>query len=165
VHFPTGSIDHIGWEGEVVRHQQLGRGNFGFAASASYLARFRKLGVTARANFLWNAPGRDGYRFGQGLTAQLEAFYALEGAKRVNAYPKGGLFLETKAADRLDGEEPDFETRVKALAATGGIGVSAKRWMLDAHVVVPVKQWQYAGDFKNKIQLNAGINFFISKTR
>lgn len=103
---PTGKYEPAVQEvnGESPNIFQLGTGSTDFMLSAMYDVRLMDFGVNTNITYKLNTENSYGYRYGNKLTANLQAYYKIKLASALTVAPNAGLLYETARQDTEDGK-------------------------------------------------------------
>lgn len=140
-------------------HLQAGTGSWDGILAATYIAQWRKFGLSADCNVRLSTTNRQGYRFAHRFNATASLFYSLS-AKNWTLMPTLGAYSETASLDSHDGV---YQNSTGGLAIFGTAGFEAyhKRLALALNAQLPAYQNLNGTQPANQLRLmtSVGIGF------
>lgn len=138
---PLGSFERED-QGEIInRNFQTGSGSLDYLLAANYTLRKQQLVINADINYRLNTANQVDYRFGNQLSAALQAMYIWESAL-LSVVPTLGLMYEQ--ADRhREGKVIQGNTGGEALLGLAGLQLHRNQWSLNAQYQRPLSQYYY----------------------
>ncbi|MBI1286152.1 MAG: hypothetical protein GC178_01095 [Flavobacteriales bacterium] len=152
---PTGKTD-LKSNGELLhRNLQPGTGSWDVDMSLRYLARIKRWGVSAAANYRLNTTNRDHYKYGDRITSMVGVFYWTV-YRNVTFMPQVGVNLDYAFQD-IDGKRLQTHSGGYQVSATGGLQVSFKRLIGSVSYSQPMFFNLSQGETTPKHQVNLSI--------
>lgn len=124
---------------------QLGTGSFDFTANAMYDIRIQDIGLNAQLSYKLNTVNNDEYRYGNRLSANIQAYHKFRIAGKYTLAPNVGTLYETSRKDDDNG----FKVPVSGghfLAGTVGIEAVFNGFTIGGNFQEPLRQ-DMAGGF------------------
>ncbi len=154
VKFPLGKFDLTEVDDP---HLQAGTGSWDGILATTYIAQWRKFGLSADCNLRLSTVNRQGYRFAHRLNGTASLFYSLK-AKNWTLMPTLGGYTETASLDVRNGVYQNG-TGGFSVFGTGGLEAYHKRLALAVNAQVPA--FQDLNGIQPKSQLRLMTSFGI----
>jgi len=96
--FPLGNYKLADGEEAMERVHKPGSGSWDFIASASYLAKLKRLGFNLNTSYLFTTENNQAFQFGNRFNANGALYYELK-KKNISCFPSVGIYFEQAARD------------------------------------------------------------------
>lgn len=138
---PTGAYNPQIHTLDLPENFNLGQGNWALLLQPRMIVQWREAGLLASAVHQRNTVSRKGYRFGNQLAAQLQAFYQFH-LKRDDRWlsPHLGLIHERIQQDRYDNGTPVSGTSGTGFFLNAGLSLKLPSIMCSASIATPQRQ-------------------------
>lgn len=158
---PTGKfqVDPTDPDIAAIANGQLGSGSTDVIFNAMYNLHMNRFGINTAAGYKISSVNKDGYKFGDKLSASSFVYYALNASKVVISPNLGVLYQNTKPSE-LKGSEVDL-TGGSILNGSLGAEVSIKKIAVGFNLQMPISQNFAEGQTKEKIRGMVHISFAI----
>ncbi|NML21965.1 transporter [Pseudoflavitalea sp. G-6-1-2] len=139
---------------------QLGTGSTDFTVNAMYDLRIQDAGINAAASYKINTANSDDYRYGNRLSASMQAYYKFRILNAFTLSPNAGVLYETAEHDKDAG----FSTDVSGgnlLLGTAGLEAAFAKFAIGAGFQHPLSQDLAGGFVKANSRAMVHISFLL----
>ncbi|HEY1871702.1 MAG TPA: transporter, partial [Chitinophagaceae bacterium] len=158
---PTGKfqVDPSNPDIAAIANGQLGSGSTDVILNAMYNVHVNRLGMNTTAGYKISSVNKDGYKFGDKLSASSFVYYTFRASKVMISPNLGALYQNTKPSE-LKGSKVDL-TGGTILRGSLGAEISYKKVAVGFNMQMPITQNFAEGQTKEKFQGMVHITFAI----
>ncbi|WP_242920154.1 hypothetical protein [Pontibacter liquoris] len=120
IKLPTGHFGQ-GSHHDGPASMQPGTGSTDYILTGIYTIRYNKIGLNSDVTYNLNSENKEGYQFGNRVSASSNLFY-WHNTGAITILPSAGLYYEKAEADQLHGEK-NLQTGGESIFATAGLSV------------------------------------------
>lgn len=142
VKLPTGKFEFDPADPDMaaMANTQIGSGSTDFLVNAMYNVNVNKLGISTTVNYKINSANKEGYRFGNKLTANSFVSYAVPAGKSgVDFIPNAGLLFEHSGGNELENAKVNL-TGGNLLLGSAGAELRFSKVTVGFNVQLPIAQ-------------------------
>ncbi len=161
IKLPTGKFEIEPADPDLasVANTQLGSGGADFLINAMYNVSVNNLGVNTSANYKINSVNKEGYKFGNKLSASSFIYCAIPASKTMIS-PNAGILFEHSKGSEIESTKIDL-TGGTLLQAAVGMEISHNKISFGFNIQVPVAQNFAENQTKSKLKGMAHVSFAL----
>lgn len=126
---------------------QLGSGSVDITLNAMYDVRLQDVGINATVSYKINTANSEGYRYGNKLSGNVQAYHKLRVKQEITVSPNLGLLYENTARDKARGYLHDMPGGQLLLGAAG-MEAGFRRFAIGGSYQLPLSQDLARGSVK-----------------
>lgn len=161
VKLPSGKFetDPAGTDMAAMANTQIGSGSTDFLLNAMYNINVNRVGVNTTVNYKINQVNKDGYRFGNKLTANSFISYAFTGKKSgIDFIPNAGFLFEHSAGSEMENAKVNL-TGGSLLLGSAGAEFRFNKVTAGFNAQLPIAQNFAENQTKSKLKGMLHVSF------